>query len=95
MSKYLERKESSQSTDRQKVACGELRLQLRLLGDVVVRHQSEEEEARAEEAGGTQVPVERVMVSVWFTLGLLRMLSYDEEYRYNTTYQVLVEVSPY
>ena len=69
MSENVERKESNQSTDPEKVVCGELCL----LGDVVVRHQGEEEEARAEEAGETQTPVERVMVSLWVTLGLLRM----------------------
>ena len=57
MSKYLERKESSQSTDPEKVVCSELRL----LGDVVVRHQGEEEEARAEEEEETQTPVEMVI----------------------------------
>ena len=66
----MERKKCSQSKGTEKVVCGELRL----LGDVVVRHQGEEEEARAEEAGETQTPVERVMVSLWVTLGLLRML---------------------
>ena len=70
MSENVERKESSQSKDPEKIFCGELRL----LGDVVVRHQGEEEEARAEEAGETQTPVERVKVSLWVTLGLLRML---------------------
>ena len=69
MSENVERKESSQSKDPEKIFCGELRL----LGDVVVRHQGEEEEARAEEAGETQTPVERVKV-LWVTLGLLRML---------------------
>ena len=70
MSENVERKESSKSNDPEKVVCSELCL----LGDVVVRHQGEEEEARAEEAGETQIPVERVMVSLWVTLGLLRML---------------------
>ena len=66
----MERKDSSQSTDPEKVVCSELRL----LGDVVVRHQGEEEEARAEKEEETKRPVERVMVSLWVTLGLLRLL---------------------
>ena len=41
---------------------------------VVVRHQGEEEEARAEEAGETQTPVERVDLFLRVTLGLMRML---------------------
>ena len=50
---------------------------IRPLGDVVARHQGEEEEAREEEAGETQIPVERV--SLWVTLRLSRMLDRDEE----------------
>ena len=46
MSKNVERIESSQSTDPEKVVYAKIRL----LGAVVVRHQGEEEEARAEEA---------------------------------------------
>ena len=52
------------------------------LADVVVRDQGEEEEAREEEAGETQIQVERVSPLVRVALGLLRMLDCDEEYRY-------------
>ena len=50
------------------------------LGDVVESDQGEEEEAREEEAGETQIQVERVSPLVRVALGLLRMLDCDEEY---------------
>jgi len=53
-------------------------VKLRLLGDVVVRHQGEEEEARAEEEEETQIPVERVMVSLWVTPVLVDVYPYRD-----------------
>ena len=52
------------------------------LEHVVVGDQGEEEEAREEEAGETQIQVERVSPLVRVALGLLRGLDCDEEYRY-------------